>query len=161
MKIAMPAAVSTGGGILVRTWKIAAYSMLVVFSIITLTPFFWLLCSSLKSAHDFFGSIFLPAGDGFFGIAWSRLTLENFRELFGEELFVRQVMNTVFLASVTCLFATLFSAMCGYALAKFRFTGRTFLTGAVLFTLIIPAPLLLAPTISCSTGSGFWIPTLV
>ena len=130
----------------VRIWRVALYSGLCLFSIITLVPFVWLVSSSLKNAHDFFLSAFLPRGEGFLGIAWHRLTLDNFRSIFGMEYFTRQVMNSVFLASATSLLATLFSAMSGYALARFRFRGRRFATLLVLATLIIPAPLLLAPT---------------
>ena len=55
-------------------------------------------------------------------------------------------MNSVLLASATSLLATLFAAMGGYALAKFEFRAKKPITGLVLLVLLVPAPLLLAPT---------------
>ena len=101
---------------------------------------------SLKTNADFFTSLFLPTGDGLFCVAWDRLTLSHFGRLFTELDFAGYVVNSFFISSVTSVFATLFCAMGGYALAKFRFRGRATLTGVVLGALVIPGTLLLAPT---------------
>jgi len=119
---------------------------LVLFGILTALPFLWLIVNAFKSNADFFNSIFLPTGDGLLGIAWGKLTLENFWKLFSEADFLRNVVNSFFLASTAAVIACLLSAMGGYALAKFRFPGRLFFTGVVLSALVIPGTLLLAPT---------------
>ena len=124
---------------------VPVYAALVVFAIITLIPFVWMLTSSLKNQHDYFASFFLPRGDGWFGVAWNRLTLENFRRLFTEFPIGRAMLNSWMLASVTSSLATLACAMGGYGLAKFQFRGRHALTSFVLGALIIPGPLLIAP----------------
>lgn len=118
------------------------------FAILTLLPFFWMLCGSFKNTADFLTGLFLPQGSGLFGVAWDRLTWDNYREIFTNERvnFFHSGMNSVFLASVTSLLATLASAMGGYALAKFNFRLRKPITALVLLTLLIPPPLLLAPT---------------
>lgn len=121
------------------------YALLIVFAAFTLIPFAWMLASSLKGSTDFFESLFLPRGDGFLGIAWDRLTLDNYKRLFAEHKVVGALLNSVFLSSVTSLLATLCAAMGGYALSKFSFPFREPLTHLVLSALIIPAPLLLAP----------------
>lgn len=119
--------------------------LLVIFAILMAVPFAWMLAASLKSSKDFFDSLFLPHGDGFLGVAWDRLTLRNYVRLFTEHDIARAVLNSVFLASVTSLLATLFAAMGGYAVSKFAFRWREPLTHLVLSALIVPAPLLLAP----------------
>ena len=123
------------------------YSALAVFAMITLTPFFYLICSAFKTKAAFFSSYFLPRGSGFLGIDWQGFTLEHFRILFSDPSlrFGRSLLNSVFFASVSSILATLFCAMGGYALAKFSFRGNKFVTGLVLTSLIIPGPLLLAP----------------
>lgn len=121
------------------------YLLLVGFAILTLIPFAWMVTASFKDKLDFFSSLFLPSGDGFLGVAWDRLTLENYRRLWTEHGVPRAILNSVFLSSVTSLGATLACAMGGYALAKFPFRLRETLTTVVLGALIIPAPLLLAP----------------
>jgi multiple sugar transport system permease protein len=122
------------------------YATLFFFAALTLLPFAWMLTSSLKNQDDFFTSFFLPGGDGFLGIAWDRLTLENFRRLFTEFPIARAMLNSVFFASITSTGATLVCAMGGYALAKFSFRGRTLVVSLVLGALIIPGSLLIAPS---------------
>lgn len=122
------------------------YAGLAIFAILTLIPFLWLLCAAFKSNQDFFSALFLPTGDGLFGVAWDRLTFQNFVRLFSEMHIGRNLLNSVFYASVLSVCATFCSAMGGYALAKFEFAGRRFFTGWVLAALIIPGPLLLAPS---------------
>jgi len=120
-------------------------ALLVIAAVLTLVPFAWLVTAALKNKTDFFTSIFLPRGDGFLGIAWDHLTLENFRRLFVELAIPQAILNSVFLSSIVSLTATLFCAMGGYALAKFPFRGRAPLTILVLGAAIIPPSLLLAP----------------
>ena len=124
---------------------VPVYTMLAVFALITLIPFAWLICAAFKSNTDFFASVFLPKGDGLFGVDWSRLTLVNFRKLFVEVGIGNAIINSVFLSSLMALIATFCSALGGYALAKFRFAGREWVLALVFAALVIPGPLLLAP----------------
>lgn len=121
------------------------YLLLVVFAIITLIPFAHMLAGALKTRLDYAATLFLPAGDGLFGIGWHRLTLDNFRRLFLDLDIPRALLNSLFLSSVHAILTVLFCAMGGYALAKLDFKGREFVTTLVLTALIIPGPLLLAP----------------
>ena len=121
------------------------YTLLVVFAIITLIPFAHMLAGALKTKFDYATTLFLPAGDGFLGIGWDRITLDNFRRLFGELAIGRAMLNSLFLASVHAILTVLFCSMGGYALSKLKFKGREFVTTLVLTALIIPGPLLLAP----------------
>ena len=129
-----------------NTWPaLATYAVLLPAVVITVIPFAWLIAAAFKAPEQFFESMFLPRGEGLFGIAWDQLTLENFTKLFRDLAIGRAMLNSLFLASVTSLLATLCCAAGGYALALYRFRGRGFLTGLVLAALIIPPPLLLAP----------------
>lgn len=121
------------------------HGALLVFAATTLLPFVWMITSSLKSQPDFFASLFLPQGNGWFGVAWDHVTLHNFRRLFTEFPIGRAMLNSWMMASVTGALATLACAMGGYALAKFSFAGRNAVTLSVLVALIIPGPLLIAP----------------
>lgn len=124
-------------------WPI--YGMLSACAIVTLVPFAWLICAAFKSNSDFFASLFLPSGEGWLGVAWERITLDNFRRLFGEVRIGGAIMNSVFLSSVSSLIATLCAALGGYALAKFRFAGREWVLSLVFAALVVPGPLLMAP----------------
>lgn len=128
-----------------RPGRILLYVLLTSFAVLTIIPFVWMICASLKTQADFFTSRFLPSGDGWFGIAWDRLTLKQFVRLFSELPVGRAMLNSVFFASVISLGATLFSAAGGYALSKFQFRGREFVTTFTIGTVVLPAALLLGP----------------
>jgi ABC-type glycerol-3-phosphate transport system permease component len=125
---------------------IPLYAALIVFATITLIPLAWMATSAVKDQQDFFTSFFLPLGNGFLGVAWDRITLVNFTRLFEGNAIGRALLNSFFFATVSSAGATVACAMGGYALAKFRFGARRALTILVLGALIIPAPLLIAPS---------------
>lgn len=127
-----------------RLFRISLYAVILVWCTITLIPLVWLVIGSFKTSEDFFSSLFLPAGDGFLGVAWDKLTWNNFRGLFVELDFTNNIINSFFIASVTSLLTTLTAAMGGFALAKYRFRGRSVLLGIVLSALVIPQTLLIA-----------------
>jgi ABC-type glycerol-3-phosphate transport system permease component len=121
------------------------YLLLATFAVITLIPFAHMIAGALKDRFDYAATLFLPAGDGFLGVGWDRITLENFRRLFFDLELPRAMLNSLFLASVHASLTALFCSMGGYALAKLEFRGRGVVTTLVLTALIIPGPLLLAP----------------
>ncbi|MFZ9683076.1 MAG: carbohydrate ABC transporter permease [Cephaloticoccus sp.] len=128
-----------------RLTRFFLYLFLLVFGGLTLVPFVWMLCASVKTQADFFTSRFLPAGEGWFGIAWDRLTLTQFSRLFTELPVGRALLNSVFFASVISLGATVCSAAGGYALSKLQFRGREAITTFILGTVVLPGALLLGP----------------
>src|SRR4051812_1441446 len=126
--------------------KTIVYIALILVAVITLIPFAYLACSAFKTNQDFFSSLFLPAGNGLFGVGWSRLTKNHFERLITELHFHRYILNSLFISSVTSVGSTLCCAMGGYALAKFKFLGRRLVMTLVLAALILPAALLIAPS---------------
>lgn len=124
---------------------IPIYIALTVAGIFTLIPFAWLVCAAFKSNADIFTSNFLPLGDGFLGVAWTRLTLVNFVRLFKELGIGVALTNSVFLSATSALLATFCCSLAGYALAKFRFAGRGLVMSLVLAALVVPGSLLMAP----------------
>lgn len=126
-----------------RVWLL--HAVLAIGAALTLTPFAWLVCASLKRNEDFFSSTFLPVSPDTGAIDLSRLTFDHFGRLVTTLGFGRAMLNSVFISSVTALLAALFGAMGGFALARHRFRGRRLVTALILGALLIPAPLLLAP----------------
>lgn len=127
-----------------RTVSILLHAALVAGTIVMAIPFVWLICSAFKTNADFLETMFLPR-DAEGAVAWSRLTVEHFTRLVNELHFFRYFANSVFLASVTSLLATLFAAMGGFALARYTFRGRLPATMLILAMIIIPPQLLIAP----------------
>jgi multiple sugar transport system permease protein len=149
------------------TGRAALHALLIVFATLTAVPFLWMVASAFKTNADFFTSVFLPGGHGLLGVAWDRLTLDNFTRLFRTIPMARALLNSIFLASTCSVAATLFGAMGGYALARFEFRGRGPLTVLVLGTAILPLPLLFAPRFELlfhlhllDTYAGYLLPQL-
>lgn len=130
---------------LARAGRVALYAAIAALAVVTLLPFIWMACAAVKTDADFYTSQFLPPGDGYLGIAWDRLSFRQFQRLFTEFPVGRAMFNSVFLASVISVLATLCCAAGGYALAKFQFRGRGLLTTAIVGTVVLPASLLLSP----------------
>ncbi|MGJ8637466.1 MAG: carbohydrate ABC transporter permease [Phycisphaerales bacterium] len=128
-----------------KSSRFATHLVLILLAIIVLVPYAWLIVASLKTKEDFFSGMFFPPGDGFLGVAWDSLTLDNYSNLI-EKGFGRAAINSVFYASASAIFATFICAATGYVLAKSRFRGRTLMTLVVLGSLIIPPTLLIAPS---------------
>ena len=121
------------------------YLLLAVFAAITLVPFAYLLFSAFKSQGAFFSFVFWPTQGAWYRVDWDGFTLSHWKTLFFEAGIFRAAVNSFFISSVTAILATLFSAMGGYALAKYRFKGRAVATWVVLGSLAIPFALLIAP----------------
>ena len=126
--------------------SLLTHSVLIAWSLITLIPLAYLLCASFKTQEVFFQNVFLPTDSQTGQIDTAGLTTSNYTRLFTDNGFARPLLNSIYFASVTSVLATLFSAMGGYALAKFRFRGRSPMTSLVLGALVIPWIVLLAPT---------------
>ena len=81
------------------------------------------------------------------------LNLGNFRKLFepraslqGTIVFWQYLLNSLFLSSAATVIQVFFCSLGGYALAKFRFTGRRDLMLFMAGSLMLPSMLFLAPT---------------
>ncbi|MCA9304021.1 MAG: carbohydrate ABC transporter permease [Phycisphaerales bacterium] len=150
----------------IKPKSVLTHTVLILLAIIVLTPFVWMFIASLKTQEDFFSGLFLPAGDGFLGIGWDKLTLDNYRNLF-DKGFENALINSLFYSSASALFATFTACAAGYVLAKHRFRGRELVTLVVLGALIIPPTLLIAPSYELlfkldllDTRWGLLLPTL-
>jgi len=96
--------------------------------------------------------------------------VDNLRELltFRDGVFLRWMANSVAYTGGAALLGTLLAAMCGYALAKYRFPGREVLFNVVLSGVLVPATALALPLFLIFSKVGatntFWsvfLPSLV
>ncbi len=123
------------------------HAMLLVVSVVVIVPLLYLLVSAFKTEQGFLEHLFLPTGDGFLGVAWDELTIRQLQRLFTSEVGIgRALANSIFLSATTAVLGTLICAAAGYASAALRFRGRKSFEWLVLAALIIPPPLLIAPS---------------
>ncbi|MDI1465366.1 carbohydrate ABC transporter permease [Catellatospora sp. KI3] len=104
-----------------------------------LLPLWWLLVGATKSREQFTGTDSLWFAD-------FRL-LDNLGELmsYRDGLFLRWTLNSLAYTAGAALLGTLLAAMCGYALAKYRFPGRELIFNVVLSGVLVPATALALP----------------
>ncbi len=124
-----------------RRWtgrRILAWSVLIITTIISLWPMYWLFVTALTPTQD---TIKTPPD--LFPI---HASLDNFRRLFTQASdYWRWGLNSVLVALCVTGFHVFFDAMSGYAFAKRRFPGRNLLFWLILSTLMIPAHVTLVP----------------
>jgi multiple sugar transport system permease protein len=104
-----------------------------------LVPIWWLLVAASKSRGQFTNTAPLWFAD--FSL------VDNLRELFAyrDGVFLRWMLNSVLYTGGAALLGTLLAAMCGYALAKYRFPGREAIFNVVLSGVLVPATALALP----------------
>lgn len=126
---------------------IVAMTLLSLFTVYFLVPYFWLIVSSTKNAGDLFGTF------GFW-FAPNFNLFSNLQQLFtySDGIFVRWFLNTLLYAGVGAVLGTWFSAMAGYALAKYVFRGRNLLFSLVLGALMVPTTALVLPLYLMMSG---------
>jgi multiple sugar transport system permease protein len=123
--------------------------VLVAACLLVLAPFAWLVAASFKDRTAFNEYIFFPPPS-----EWSEKTmnLKNFRRLFegdpsiyGKVYFWQYVLNSFFVATALTVLRVVFCSAAGYALAKYDFRGKRWLTVFMLGSMMIPSVLLQAP----------------
>jgi multiple sugar transport system permease protein len=106
-------------------------------AVVTVAPLVWMVSVSLMSPGE--ASTFPPP------LLPSRVTLENYRELFGYAGMGRYLANSVVLTVAVTAASLVFNVAAGYAFAKLPFGGRDRLFRLLLGALVIPAQVAMVP----------------
>ena len=113
------------------------YLALILGVAVAVTPFIWMISTSLKSS----GGIFT------YPPQWipSERTEEWYRQLFREVKFFLHFKNSLIVAGTTTVFNLFFCSLAGYAFAKLRFAGRRRIFTLLMATLMIPGQITMIP----------------
>jgi multiple sugar transport system permease protein len=127
-----------------RTYRLSqgvATTLLLVFLVYFLLPFFWLLVSSTKTNTELFTTfgLWFAADFNFWGNLGQLLSYNG-----GD--FLIWLWNTAYYSVGSSLGAALLATCAGYALAKFEFPGRTLIFAIILGSIMIPNTVLAIPT---------------
>lgn len=92
------------------------YLLLVVLSIIWLFPIAWVVLSSFRGEGSAFVNYIIP----------KTFTLDNYSKLFSSSAFPfgRWFLNTLFVASMTCIISTFITIAMAYSLSRIKFKFR-------------------------------------
>lgn len=123
-----------------RSWaRVLSWVLLIVAFIYFVVPVFWLFVASTKSPGDLYSTPGFAFADWQF---WTNLSaLFSYRD----GIFWRWLLNSGVYSVLGAVLTTLVCALCGYALAIYRFRGRTLLMGALVASLLIPATVIAQP----------------
>jgi len=116
---------------------VARHALLSVGALIMLTPFVYMVSTSLKS-QAYVLTIppqFIP----------NPATIGNYVQVLTTQNFVTYFMNSVVVSTTATGISVLISSMMAYAFARFRFPGRELLFRLVLVGLMVPAMMLIIP----------------
>ena len=112
-------------------FNILIYSMLVVWAVIVLFPFYWMVLTSVKS-YSSYNSEFIPR------LFTLSPTLENYREAFTAVPLARYFLNTLIFTLATTAIMLVVTVLSAYAFARMNFKGRDLLFSAYLSLMMIP-----------------------
>lgn len=113
------------------------YFCLIIVSIIYLFPIAWVVISSFKSKAELFAwpPTIMP-------LEW---VFTNYSQAFDKGNFLLYFGNTTFVAVVGTILTVLINTMAGYALAKYKFKGRTAIFVSYLGMLMVPLEVIMIP----------------
>ncbi len=123
------------------------YIPLVFFLSFTLFPIYWLIISSLKKGTEIFS--FPPT---YFP---KILTFENYREILQSRM-MGFYKNSIITSGLTCLILMVLIVLSGYAMARFRFKGKSIVITTLLLAQIIPPVALIVPLFTVLRQAGLF-----
>lgn len=110
------------------TGRIAFYGLMALIVFYAVFPFYWAVVSSLKSGSAIFRVELIP----------STASLDNYRALFVEQPFARNILNSLVVASVATFVSLALASLAAYALGRMKFRGRSAVLFAVLSISMFP-----------------------
>ncbi|MFZ5817139.1 MAG: sugar ABC transporter permease [Bacillota bacterium] len=117
---------------------VAIYLTLIAACVISLIPIWMIFNMSLRPSQTLYTTelAFVP----------SDMTWENYRVMLFEKPLLGWMGNSIIVSGLTAVISVAIAATAGYALSRFRFTGRKGFLTFLLTTQMFPAPMLLLPT---------------
>ncbi len=122
--------------------RVFLYTAVIIVSILITIPFIIMLSYSFRASHDIFSLEI--------GLFPKHPTLDAYKNAlfdykFSGHGFARWSINSILTCGIATFFAIFFAAMSGYAISRFRFTGKKFLWFLIALTQTIPWIIILIP----------------
>lgn len=111
--------------------------LLLAGSIVTITPFLWMLFSAVKPAAEI-----IRVPPSFFPETWTTL---SFQAVWKALPIPRLYLNSLIVSGAVTASTLFTSAVAGYVLAKYEFPGRNLLFTLVLSTIMVPFQVIMIP----------------
>jgi raffinose/stachyose/melibiose transport system permease protein len=119
-----------------RGLRAAVYAVLTLVSISTVLPLLWMVVTSLKTQPEFLRNAWGPPLEP---------TAAAYVELFNRSNFGRYFLNSIVVTTSAVVMVVGVGAMAAFALARYRFRGRSMMVSYFLIGQMIPATVLIVP----------------
>ena len=124
--------------------KVFTYVILILGMLISITPFIWMISTSLMTLGEAQGIRWIP----------TELHFENYINAWQEAQFSEYFFNSVYITLITLVGQVSFSTLAAYAFARIEFPGRDLIFTVMLSTMMIPAMVLIIPNFLTVTWLG-------
>lgn len=114
------------------------YIPVVIFTFITLFPFYWMAITSIKSNSELLDHTKNP-------LFVLEPNLQNYANLFFNTNFIRWTINSAVVAVASTVISLFCSILAGYSLARLRYRGANAIGWSVFVTYLVPPTLLFLP----------------
>ncbi|KFC62566.1 Binding-protein-dependent transport systems inner membrane component [Devosia sp. LC5] len=116
------------------TKTVLFYALVVFIVVVSVFPFYYAILTSFKSGTDLFRITYWPTS-----FSWN-----NYLAVLNTGSFPRNLLNSVFVATVTVLLALFLAVTASFALSRVRFRGRSLLLMTILAVSMFPQIAVLA-----------------
>ena len=127
--------------------KVLIYAILILITLVMITPFLWMLSASIKTSEEVFKITpfrFIPEIP-----RW-----ENYREIWTKIPLGRFLGNTIYLTIIVTALQMLTSSFAAYAFAKLEFKHKNVLFLAYIATIAMPWQVYMVPQFIMMRGMG-------
>jgi len=109
------------------------------FVVLAAFPFYWMIVSSLKPLEEI---LMHPSN---VGIDFQEMHLDAYREVLFDQGFIRYILNSAYVSSITVVMSLFLAAVGGYAVTRLRFRGQALMSWSILIIYMFPAIVLVVP----------------
>ena len=130
-----------------RIRKVLTYTLLTIWALIVLFPFYWMVLTSIKS-YSSYNAEYVPQ------LYTTAPTLQNYADAFSAVPLARYFMNTVIFTAVTTALMLVDIVLAAFAFSRLDFAGKDLLFTAFLSLMMIPNELVIITNFVTITDLG-------
>jgi trehalose/maltose transport system permease protein len=126
-----------------RGWWILLNILVVVYALV---PVLWIASLSLKTPATITDGSFIP----------NEWTLDNYKNIFNTDMFIRALINSIGIALISTVIAVGLGMVAAYAIARLDFPGKSLLIGLSLLIAMFPQISLVSPLFEIERNLGIF-----
>lgn len=123
----------------INTIRILRIAGLAFFVLIAIFPFYWMLVSSFKSLEE----LLLKPSNLWLDI--SKINFRAYHDVLFRHGFIRYLLNSTYVSVITVVLSIILATLGAYAVTRFEFRGKGFMSSVILLIYMFPAIVLVVP----------------